>query len=466
MVGPTGGDGAASLTGVRERIARFAARVVPEPLAAGSRLPIWAGGAMIAALTWLQMVRRPDDPPLWDSLFTEDGKVFLSQALSQNFLDSLATSYLGYLHTAPRVVALASTWVPLEDAPLVISLATTAAVGMVCVYVFEASAAWIASPLLRGVLVLAVAFAPVTAREIQGSLSNLHYFLIYGAFWAVICPWRSLPWLAASTVVVLAAVLSNPLTGVLLPIALVFAVRAGTRRAWVLPGAIVFGVAIQLLLRDEAASSFGGTSYAAIPRIFAERVTSSLLVGDRYLKDVFGETTGSPFAWGSLALLVLVVGVGLWRLRGRRQWLVGSCAALSVAYFVISAVGRGTLVLYPSKPWLLASTRYVYLPVLFLLTAVLAAVDRREPGGRRFPLRELAVAVLVLATIVASYRAPHRSAGSPRWKAALTQARLACAARRPRPGITLYGKGPKLTAVVPIATPDEWYVPVNCSKLD
>jgi hypothetical protein len=176
--------------------------------------------------------------------------------------------------------------------------------------------------------------------------------------------------------------------------------------------------------------------------------------------------TGSPFAWGSLALVALVVGAGLWRLRGRRQFLVGACAALSVAYFTISVVGRGTLVLYPSKPWLLASTRYIYLPVIFLLTAVLAVVDRREPGGRRLPWREVGVAALVLATIVASYRAPHRSAGSPRWKAALQQARLACAARRPRPGITLYGRGAKLTAVVPIATPDEWYVPVSCSKLD
>ncbi|HKP89805.1 MAG TPA: glycosyltransferase 87 family protein [Thermoleophilaceae bacterium] len=438
---------------------------LPTPLAAPRRLPLWAAGALVAVLTWLQMVRRPGDPPLWDSLFTEDGKVFLSQALTQSFLDSLATSYLGYLHTAPRGVALVATWVPLEDAPLVISLLTTLVVALVCVYVFEASAAWIASPLLRGVLALAVAFAPVTAREIAGSLSNLHYFLIYGAFWAVICPWQSVPWLAGSTLLVAAAVLSNPLTGVLLPIALVFALRAGTRRAWVLPGTIVAGVALQLLLRDESASSFGGSDYAAIPRIFAERVTSSLLVGDRYLEDVFGGSTGSPFAWGSLALIAVIVAAALWRLRERRRWLVAAAALLSIAYFLISVLGRGTLVLYPSKPWLLASTRYVYLPVLFLLTAVVAAADRREPGGRRIPLREAAVAVLVLGTIVAGYRAPHRSEGSPRWKPALREARLACAARRPRGTIDLYGSGADLTAVVPIATPEDWAVPVNCSKL-
>jgi hypothetical protein len=443
----------------------FLRRVLPAPLPPGSRLPLWALGGLVAVLTWLQMVRRPGPPPLWDSLYTEDGKIFLSQAINQHFLDSLATSYFGYLHTAPRVITMMATWVPLEDAPLVMGLLTTAVVAMVCVYVFEASGAWIASPLLRAVLALAVAFAPVTAREISGSIANLHWALVYGSFWAMICPWRSRRWLLASTALVLTAVLSNPLCAVMLPIALAFAIRAGERRAWIVPGAIVFGLAVQLLLRDESATSFGGTNYGAIPRIFAERVTSSLLVGDRYLEDVFGGMTGSPFAWASLALIVLAVGVGLWRLRGRRQWLLAGGAILSVMFFLISVLGRGTLSLFPSKPWLLASTRYIYLPVMFLLTGLIVAADRREPGGRRFPAREVAVAVFVLATMMVSFRAPHRTEGGPRWKPTLAQARVACAAERPTGIITLYGKGPTLTAVVPVDPPEAWYVPVPCAQL-
>jgi hypothetical protein len=457
-----GGWAAARLDALRA----YLARALPEPLARPGRgLPVWAAAVAVAALAWLQMVRRPADPPLWDSLFTEDGKIFLSQALSQDFLNSLATSYLGYLHTGPRVISLIATWSPLRDAPLVISLLTTICVALTCAYVFEASRAWIASPILRSVLALAVVFAPVTAREIQGSLSNLHYFLIYGSFWAVVCPWRTWPWLTASTLLVGAAVLSNPICGLLLPIALAFALAARTWRAWVVPGVIALGVAVQLLLRDEGTTFLGGRNYGAMPRIFAERVTSSVLVGDRYLKDVFGASTGSPFAWGSLVLLAVVIGAAVWRLRGRRRFLVAACATLAVAFFTISIVERGTLALYASKPWLLASTRYFYLPVLFVLTALVLALDRREPGGRRLPLRELAVAVLVVANIVASYRAPHRSEGSPRWKPALAQAGTACATGRPVGIVTLYGSGPKLTAVVPIATPDEWAVPVGCSRL-
>src|SRR5205085_36585 len=135
-------------------------------------------------------------------------------------------------------------------------------------------------------------------------------------------------WLAMSTAVVVLAVLSDPLTAVLLPIALVFAIRGREWRGWVLPGCIALGLVLQLALRDEGTSSFGGSDYGVLPRFFAERVTSSLLVGDRYLKDVFGGTTWSPFAWASLAvvavavvLATIVVGYAApHRSSGERRW--------------------------------------------------------------------------------------------------------------------------------------------------
>ena len=449
------------------RWARRAAGVLPEPLSAPRRLPLWAVGALVAVLTLLQMVRRPTAPPVWDSLFVEDGKIFLSQAINEHFLNTLATSYFGYLHTAPRLITEVATWFPLGDAPLVMSLLTTLVASLLAVYVFEASGAWIASPPVRAVLALAVLFVPVTAKEISGTVANLHWYLIYAAFWALVCPWRSRGWLAASTAVVALAVMSDPLVAVLLPIPVALAVRDGGRRAWLLPGVILAGLAVQLALRDQGTTFFGNSHDAPIVRIFAERVTSSLLVGDRYLKDVFGGRTDSPFAWASLAVVALAVAAGLWRLRGRRAWLLGGGTLLSVVYFLIPVESRGTRGLFPSHPWLLASTRYLYLPVLFLLTGLLAAVDRRARGQRRrLPALEVAVLAFVVATMVAGYRAPHRSSGQPRWRPMLAQARRACAARRPLPAITLYGKGSKLTAVVPIDPPVGWYVPVPCTHLD
>src|SRR5207302_11444178 len=183
-----------------------------------------------------------------------------------------------YLHTVPRGIGLVATWFPLDQAPLVMSLLATFIVSLLALYVFVASGAWIASPLLRAVLALAVPFIPVTAREMSGTVSNLHWYLLYAAFWAVICPWRTRWWLALSTAVGALAVLSDPLTAVLRPIALVFAIRGREWRGWVLPSCIALGLVLQLALRDEGTSSFGGSDYGVLPRFFAERVTSSLLV--------------------------------------------------------------------------------------------------------------------------------------------------------------------------------------------
>ena len=436
------------------------------PLTAGRRLPLWILAAAVAVLTWLQMVRRPGDPALWDSLYVEDGGTFFAQALNDHFLDNLATSHYGYLHTLPRVIAETATLVPLERGPLVLALLTCLAAAVVAAYVFEASGAWIASPLLRGVLALAVVFLPATARDLTGTVGNLHWYLVYGAAWAVVCPWRSRGWLAASAAVVLAAVLSDPITAVLLPLALAVALRARAREAWVLPAVIVAGLLVQIALRDDSVRSFGGSDWEIVPRIFAERVASPLLVGDRYLEDVFGGRTGSPFAWASLAIVAAAVGAGLWLLRGRRRRLLAGSTALALVFFLVAIFGRGTSVWLPDIPWELGASRYTYLPALFLVTGLLAAVDR-EPGERRRPRPlEVAAALLVVVTMATCYRMPHRTDGQIGWRHALALARSACAAERSRPPIVLDSRRGELVARVPIAGGYGWHVPVRCARLD
>jgi hypothetical protein len=450
----------------RARLSGTLERILPEPLPRPRRLPVWAYALIVAALTAGLMLRRPSDPPLWDSLWTEDGKIFLNQALSQPFLDTLATSYYGYLHTVPRLITNVATWFPVEDMPLVMSLLTTFTVAVLSVYVLEASGAWIASPLVRALLALAVAFAPVTAREISGTVGNLHWYFVYASFWAVICPWRTRGWLIASTAVVLASILSDPLTAVLLPLAVLLAVAVRDRRAWLLPATMVAGLVVQFGLRDEGTTFFGGDDWSVLPRVFADRVTSSVLVGDRYLGDLFGYRTGSPFAWGSLVVVGLVLALGIWRLRGRRRWLLVLATLLSVAYFLVPVFSRGTIGLFISHPWLLASTRYIYLPVLFLLTAFAFAADRRAPGpGHRRPgIPELAFTVLLVGTMTTSFAAPHRTEGSPGWRLQVREARVACREKRDVGWVTLYLHN-GLIAVLTTSPPEHWRTFVSCDRL-
>jgi hypothetical protein len=425
-----------------------------------------AAVAAVAALTVLQLVRRPSDPPAWDSLSVEDGSVFLGQALSNDLSDSLRTSYMGYLHTVPRLVTQVATWTPLEDAPLVIALLTSVLVAVVAVYVFKASAAWVASPLLRAVLALSVVFVPVTARDIAGTVNNVHWYLVYASFWAVISARGTRTWFAISTALVLITALSDPLCGVLLPLAIARAVRLGGRREWALPGAIVVALIAHLAFRDDGVARIGGVDLAAVPRIFAERVTSSLLVGDRYLYDVFGGRTGSLFAWASLAAVALLIGLGARRARGRRGWLLAAATALSLVFFLIPVITRGTDLLVPDIPWALGASRYMYLPIMFLLTAVVAAADRADfTASRRPHLRELVLSVAVVGAMIANYGAVHRTTGGPRWGPTVADARDACRAGRPVGSVTLHGQGARVTAVLPTHPLGHWSVTIACSRL-
>jgi hypothetical protein len=109
----------------------------------------------------------------------------------------------------------------------------------------------------------------------------------------------------------------------------------------------------------------------------------------------------------------------------------------------------------------------MYLPVMFLLTGLVAAADRGRPGAaaRRSPVREIALALLVLVTVWLDYRAPHRTEGEPRWGPVVREAETACRTGRPAGRVTLTGTGADRTAILPTHRLGHWYVPVSCSKL-
>jgi hypothetical protein len=189
-----------------------------------------------------------------------------------------------------------------------------------------------------------------------------------------------------------------------------------------------------------------------------------VLAGDRYLYDLFGGRIDSPFAWASLAVVGVAVAAGLWWLRGRRRWLLALGATMSLAYYLIPLFNRGTISLYPSHPWLLASTRYIYLPVLFLLTALAFAADRGTRERRRPAIPEIAFVLLLFGTMATSYAAPHRTEGSPSWRTSVAQARVACKRQQNYGLVTVYyNRG--LIAVLPISPPEHWRALIGCSRL-
>jgi hypothetical protein len=188
-----------------------------------------------------------------------------------------------------------------------------------------------------------------------------------------------------------------------------------------------------------------------LPSEYGVRVIGSLFFGERWLSTVW--TTLGPWL---VVLAAVVIAVVLWcadvRSVSRARWLVAAAAvALSLAMFVVPVWLRGTLILrlHADNSISPGGSRYVVVPVLLLVTAVVVIVD----AANRSWTKRVVVLHGLLLIVVCFGLANERSRG-PEWQAQVTRARDSCAQN---------GLDP--TVQVPIAPSPGWSVSVPCHTL-
>jgi hypothetical protein len=370
----------------------------------------------------------------WDTLWAEDGAIFLADSLDPSFFASVFEPHGGYLHLVPRLVGELAGVLPLELAAATFNIASALIVSLLAAFVYVASERKLQARSSRLALATLVALLPAAGSELLGNAANLHFYLIFACFWALVWRSESRGALAARVAVVLATTLSDPLAVLLAPLAIVNAVGRRSRRALIVPGAFVLGLALQAAAIATAESPQRLTRFdpGDVLPLYALRVAASLVVGDRFIDD-FWFAYGKGFSYGVLALVAVGLVVGVALSRRRTRLFAAVCVAYSVLFFVAFLVGRGSAGMRPGTDeatWHLAGARFTYAPILFLATALLAMFDARVHGSSdvRRPLLSAvvlcAVAVLVAANL--SFQS-ERSLG-PTWSSELSAGRAKCAA--------------------------------------
>jgi hypothetical protein len=139
----------------------------------------------------------------------------------------------------------------------------------------------------RLALRLLVAFLPAAGSELLGNAANLHFYLTYTCFWALVWSSETRTALATRGLVIAAATLSDPLTVLFAPLVVWRTRVRRTRRAFAVPVVFASGLAVQLvaIVLSEAPERLTPFDAADVPPLFALRVTGSLLVGDRFIDD-------------------------------------------------------------------------------------------------------------------------------------------------------------------------------------
>lgn len=412
----------------------------------GQPQPGWPLAVLwVAAMTLLQVMRQPRGT-LWDTLWAEDAGVFLSQALARPFPATLLDPHASYVQLAPRLVARAAATLPLEHAAAVIAFGSALVVALLSVYVYFASSVVFRTQWPRVVLATLVVLVPATTYETNATAANLHWYLMFACFWALLVPVPGRLWVGAGAAIAVVATLSDPLAGLLLPLALGQMVRSERWGERVVPIAFTVGLAAQLLLGAlrESPEPFGDVEAGDLLGIYALRVAGSLLVGDRFL-DEFWRQLGWAFAWTSLAVVVVAVGYGIASSDGRRRFHLSITMFCSAAFLAVPLLVRGTVHLLERETFTLNGSRYMVVPILFLAVAVLLVAEEPGPRFSAAATRHLQMGVVLwaLTLVVLNYSGDSVRGGAPSWTASLAHARSYCATPSV-PGDTdvVIGRGP------------------------
>jgi hypothetical protein len=416
--------------------------------------------AILVALVGATFVHllRQRGVPLWDSVWAEDGSVFLTDAL-RDFSGTFFDQNGGYVHVVPRLVAVAAAALPVDAAAAAMSAGAAVVIALIAGFTYVATSAVLRSRAARLGVAASVALVPVPGSDLLGNATNLHFYLLFACFWALFWQSQTIGALVSRSTVVLASTLSDPLSTLFLPLAVVAPVVRREGRSLIVPGFFLIGLAVQLGLMwgGEAPRRNWGFALIDVLDIFSLRVTGGMLVGDRFLDDGWLEY-GRAFSYGALLFVTVVVAL----LMRRSDRPTAAFALISLAYaglfFCVQLVGRGTGGTDPDLgSFHLNGARYVLLPFLFTTAALLALVDRRAAAhGDAVSVWARRVALLWLAAVlVVNYSLVTDRSSGPRWGRELTNARRSCSDDATDAARILVAPTP----------PRVWFAEVPCERL-
>ncbi|MFN2557679.1 MAG: hypothetical protein ABR592_12600 [Nitriliruptorales bacterium] len=399
-----------------------------------------------------------------DTVWAEDGRVFLQEALALGPAEALSRTYAGYLHLGPRLAAELATLFPVDAASEALVLAANALTALSALAVFVASRSHLRSPWVRTLLALAVPLASSAGVEVLNSVANSQWPLLFASFWLLLWRPATPTGVIASSLLLVLAALSAGLGILLLPLAVLRLFTEPFARdqlpAWLFCSA----VAVQLAA-IQAPAPHAGSDPSTVVAAFAQRVGIVALGGHRV-----GGTLWARGGLGIMAaaavLLVAIVAVGVLLRGSRTRWLVVVCACYAVLFFAAGTSLRGVAsgLVWPRGGWHEVGGRYTYVPVLLVYSLFAAVLDARtvDVRGLRGVPRDVAQLLLtgarvatlavVLVANAGDFRLWNDRTPGPRWGESLRQARVACV----RDG--------EEVVIVPIVPPN-WTVTVPCREM-
>lgn len=426
-----------------------------------------------AALTLLAWIRLPGLTR--ETLWAEDGGIFLRQAMDSRFLSGLMDPYDGYLHLLPRLLAhLSLRMGPLEGYAERISWLSCACVGLVGVAVFFLSRSHIPSVWSRLLLAGIPALLPVAPLEVMGNTANLHWYMLWLTPWILIHQSRRRSSNILLVLVSFVAATTEIQTVLFVPL-IWLAVR--TRRQWGGSVGLLLGLALQFITYVSFPRS---VSQDAVPWDLGSVIIGWLLQGGMSSVESSASSVGVAWTYFGGALLLVPVALllapAVAAAFNGRATLVAVLASVGVSaalWFAAQVFNNRAFMNYSSftnQEWLKFDfLRYAVAPAMFALGALALASGRfhwrREterpvapvPSLRRGITWQNSCATILATILFLGFFPPTSSrADGPSWGEQVLAGRSACAS------------DPQLAEVPAFVAPRGWEygrVAISCNRL-
>ena len=416
-----------------------------------SEFGITAALAVLAsAAAWLRL-----PPTTQQTVWAEDGTIFLNDAISGAPATHLFAGYAGYLQLLPRLIAdVVIRTVDIADAGVAINLASCAVVGLGASLVYWCARDVIEARPLRLVLCSITVLAPLAPIELLGNAANLHWFFIWITLWILLYQPRTRigAWMLA--IVTLIGAMSEIQVLVLVPLLLVN-VRA--HNVWPPRIGLAVGLVAQIITsvlspRVAHAGGLGGALRAyvgqvALPNFAANRQTMTAALGEHAL--LWEVLAIVPFLLA--ALVCLRWGSALQRVT--TLYLVPGSFVIWVVDSYLNGYGGSPIHHAP-----FVFIRYAVIPSMLLLASIVLAAQ--VLASRRAPIAWIgtaAVAALVVVMVVQYTPTETNRSDGPTWAKAIGAARKSCES-------SASGMN-QLVVTAPRTKTALWTFPISCERL-
>jgi hypothetical protein len=435
------------------------------------------GGVAFVVVGAAVSLARTRGPGALNTIWIEDARIFLDQALHEPVVTTITTQWDGYYNVLPRAFTAVAVLFPLRWAPAVMSTFAAMQYALFGLIAYIASGPHLRSRWLRLLIAVPACMIPLGYTEANNDLATVQFIALYGTFWLFLWLPGTRAGRLLSPVIILGVTLTSILPVVFAPLAVARVLADRSKNTIFLVSFWVLGIVTQYSVQLRGLSNRPTGWYTSplwVLRKYVSRVVPRALFGEKALGGGGTNINGMPIALhitsqaihlaligGAWLVVAAVIVIALARVTDPHWPLAITAGLFSVLIFLGEIVNNLQIV----------QPRYVIAPALLLYLAMIAMLRPRgvmqaaAAGGAadRAPDRPAAAidraaawypvavfAALLAVAVGLNFRVTNARSQSPAWSTVVSRAQASCG----QPGVTEY-----------VYSHDWWTVDIPCSRL-